>query len=169
MAYIISVLPDACAANGIKIASVPAIRHIMGASHYDFDAKLPKSAARKPILSAARKSVNREKEVLKHRSKTFLTEIVNRIAKNLFEVSLDVAESLADQDGGAEETYIKLPRFKAHYSDPLQTVWGETFTESAGTYWSAYVDGVLYKVSNNAPCFHKFYNVMDVGWGCCNG
>ncbi|KAF8911019.1 S-adenosyl-L-methionine-dependent methyltransferase [Gymnopilus junonius] len=148
MAYIISTLPDICAANGIRISSVPVIWKIMGESHYNFDVKAPKPAARKSISSAAQKSANREKEVLKHRSKTFLTEVVNRIAKNLFEVSLDVAESLADQDDGTEGTYVKLPHFKAHYSDPQHIVWGERFTESARTYWSVHVDGVLYKAGD---------------------
>ncbi|PPR01483.1 hypothetical protein CVT26_015106 [Gymnopilus dilepis] len=146
MAYLLSALPDICASNGIRIASVPVIQRILGkripSSRHSANRSNAKVRQTRTETLDLRRSSNPERAVLKHHGRTFLTDVVNRIAKNLFEVSLDVAEALVDQDD--EEVAQDLPRFKAHYSNPGHMEWGKKFKGPGKTYWSLYIDGVLY-------------------------
>ena len=152
MAYLLSALPDICASNGIRIASVPVIQRILGkhipSSRNSANRSNAKVRQTRTETLDLRRSSNPERAVLKHHGRTFLTDVVNRIAKNLFEVSLDVAEALVDQDD--EEVAQDLPRFKAHYSNPGHMEWGKKFKGPGKTYWSLYIDGVLYTVSSNS-------------------
>ncbi|KDR81704.1 hypothetical protein GALMADRAFT_239835 [Galerina marginata CBS 339.88] len=150
MAYLLSALPDICANNKIKISRVPAVRELMGSMHDYFDddgfsaQAYPKP--RKAILHSTKKHQNKEKEVLKHRNQTFSTPVVNWIARNLFEVPLEVAKSSFDTDTD-NITHIVLPHYKGHYSNPSKITWRGK-QKSAGIYESVDVDGIIYDIGD---------------------
>ncbi|KIM49346.1 hypothetical protein M413DRAFT_15448 [Hebeloma cylindrosporum] len=152
IAYLVSSLPEVCSENHIQISRVPAVREIMGAAFYNFDDDLPqqKVKSRKTIPASSRPTRrfgNKEKDVLLHRHPTFLTPTVNRIAKNLFEVSLEVAKSkLEDESDDSERP--RLPRHKGHYSDPQNVTWGDEIFKGSKIFRSAIVDGVIYNAGD---------------------
>ena len=95
-----------------------------------------------------------EKDVLRHRHPTFLTPTVNRVAKNLFEVSLEVAKSKLEDDNDDSEQ-PRPPRHKGHYSNPQSITLKDEMIEGSKIFGSAVVDGVVYNVSNSqnsSPC-----------------
>lgn len=152
----ISSLPEVCSENCIKISRVPAIRDVMGVAYYNFDDDLPQKKSTKASSKPTQRFGNKERDVLLHRHPTFLTPTVNRIAKNLFEVSLEVAKSkLEDENENSEQP--RLPRHRGHYSDPQNITWGDELIEGSKIFGSAVVDGVVYNASssqhNLSPCY----------------
>ncbi|KAF8965236.1 S-adenosyl-L-methionine-dependent methyltransferase [Flammula alnicola] len=143
--YIISSLPELCTTNRIQISRVPLVREIMGAAHYEFDVDISrlKSKLKKVPTSKPTKHSDKGKKLPKE-NKTFLTPIVNRLAKNLFESSLEVAESML-HDGDDDGEHARVRRHKGHHSDPQEISWGRKLDdEDEDIYESAIVDGVTY-------------------------
>lgn len=130
----------------------------MGPTHYDFDNDLSHRPTKKPKKMNTKNNSrfsNKEKEVLRHRNKTFLTPTVNLIAKDFFVGSLlDTIPNHEEQD---DSNSIKLPQYKAHYSDPLKITWGPCFPNQKA-FTSANVDGVVYKVGLLLFILSKLYS-----------
>ncbi|KAF8201752.1 C5-DNA-methyltransferase [Pholiota molesta] len=152
LTYVLSNLRDICEDAGIKISRVPLIREIMGATHYEFDTipgtksssgSKPPSHMHKPNkikLSGPAKS--------RKQGRTFLTTIVNRIAKEFFDGSLEVVESALNFPDDDTNSDILAAQHKSHYSDPEQIIWGKQLGKYKGFYKSAMVDGVLYSIGD---------------------
>jgi DNA (cytosine-5)-methyltransferase 1 len=140
----------------------------MGAAYYNFDDDLPqhKTKSKKAIPASSkltRRFGNKEKDVLLHRHPTFLTPTVNRVAKNLFEVSLEVAKSKLDDENDDSEQ-PQLPRHRGHYSDPQHITWGDEMIKGSNIFGSAVVDGVVYNVSSShIICLHVA-DYYPLGW-----
>ena len=79
-------------------------------------------------------------------SKTFLTPNVNRIAKDLFKGSLEVAKfNHYGEDHNIVST--KQRRHQVHRANPAKIIWGERLAEDGPEmYSSVLVDGVTYQV-----------------------
>ena len=140
-------LRDICTENGIRIFRVPLVRDLVGSIEYEFDTKIPlvnssPSRKKKPATTKAKPPV-RQKPV--KQGKTFLTPIVNRIARDFFKGSLEVAQSALDVDGDQGDTQ-RLQYHKSHYSNPEAISWGKRMRNCDGCYRSAVVDGVTYDV-----------------------
>jgi len=127
----------------------------MGAAYYNFDDDPPRQKAKsKKAIPASSKPTRRvgnmEKDVLRHQHPTFLTPTVNRVAKNLFEVSLEVAKSKLEDDDSEQP---RPPHYKGHYSDPQSITWGDEMIEGSKIFGSAIVDDVVYNVSSSLSKF----------------
>ncbi len=70
---------------------------------------------------------------------------MNRIAKNLFKGSLEVATS--DFYENHDIASKKQRDYKAHTTNPNKIVWGKRLVEGQDVYGSVTVDGVTYQVS----------------------
>jgi hypothetical protein len=142
----------------------------MGATHYEFDTipgtksssgSKPPSHMHKPNkikLSGPAKS--------RKQGRTFLTTIVNRIAKEFFDGSLEVVESALNFPDDDTNSVILAAQHKSHYSDPEQIIWGKQLGKYKGFYKSAMVDGVLYSVSmfkdKSKSNFYFLFKIGDV-------
>lgn len=140
------------AQNTIQILRVPAIRDILGPLRYEFDTDISSQSSwqDRPEPRHSKKSVSKLSQKLKPSEKTFLTPVVNRIAKSLFKGSLEVATSgfYEDRDIASQ----KQRDYKAHTTNPNKIVWGERLVEGQDVYGSVTVDGVTYQVG--------FYSMM---------
>lgn len=76
-----------------------------------------------------------------HKSKTFLTPVVNQIAEKLFEGSLEVAETLQDHLLQQKEVSV---HHQKHPFNPVSTLWGQKLGD---IYSSVNIDGIVYSVS----------------------
>lgn len=120
----------------------------MGPIEYEFDTKIPQvksSPRKKKTANATTKAKPPVQKKPAKQGKTFLTPIVNRIARDFFEGSLEVAQSALDVDGDQEDTQ-HLRYHKSHYSNPEAISWGKRMKNCDGCYRSAVVDGVTYHV-----------------------
>lgn len=134
------------------------IRDILGSIDYDLEAADNdySSESSSKIVAAARHSrkgpfssklsTDKEKEVLKHRSKTFLMPIVNRIGEKLFEGSLEVAASLIKRDNDFQHTKGQSLRHTEHHTNPSYVTWGKQSKDSFNSYESVTMDGEIYHV-----------------------
>ena len=134
----------------VQISRVAAIRDILGPVRYQYDTDISPQNSRSDVKRKDQLSVSEEDSVpLKHKkvkptSKTFLTPVVNGIAKNLFKGSLEVAEFDYDEH---DITSVKRRKHKAHHTDPAQIIWGKRLVEDEEIYSSVIVDGITYEVS----------------------
>lgn len=133
----------------VQISRVAAIREILGPSvHYQYDMDISSPNSR-PDVKRKRHSTFSEAVKLKKvkpASKTFLTPIVNRIAKDLFKGSLEVAEFGHYEERHCDTTTTKRRQHKAHHTNPAKIIWGERLVEEEHIYSSVTVDGIHYQV-----------------------
>lgn len=128
----------------------------MGAIHYEFDTIIPgtNSPSRSKSTSLIQKP-NKTKlsgpAKIRKQGRTFLTTIVNRIAKEFFDGSLEVVESALNPDDDTNGVMLAA-QHKSHHSDPEQIIWGKQLGKYKGFYKNAMVDGVLYSVSMLKTC-----------------
>lgn len=148
-------LPELCAQNGIRISRVPAIREILGSSHYDFDDMKTTCISRKKNLTG-----NQELEVLKHSSSTFLTPVVNRIAQRFFKGSLEVSVSLTDM---LDETSVNLRDYKSHPLNPRKLVLSKRLVKGQDVFGNVTIDGVAYKVRSYFCMESQFSQIFLFG------
>jgi hypothetical protein len=95
---------------------------------------------------------------VKPASKTFLTPIVNHIAKDLFKGSLEVAEF--GHYGEEQDMTIKRRQHKAHHTNPAKIIWGERLVEGEEIYASVIVDGITYEVSCGSFILRLFTQLL---------
>lgn len=138
-------LPDVCSEAGIRISRVPLVRDIMGPTHYEFDVDIRPGRKSGPVRKE-RPSATKPVKTAANQSKTFLTPIVNRIARDFFEGSLEVAQSALDNDANDDEDR-ETQYHKSHYSNPKVVSFKERLSGHEGHYQSAVIDGVTYTVS----------------------
>jgi DNA (cytosine-5)-methyltransferase 1 len=154
LAYIRSTLNDLHQQKIVQISRVAAIREILGPVKYQYDTDISAKDSRSSV-KRKRDSSSSEADLVpeKHKHKrvtparkTFLTPVVNRIAKDLFKGSLEVAEF---SHYGEEHNTVSIKRrqHKAHHTNPAKIVWGERLVEDEDVYESVIVDGVTYRVS----------------------
>ncbi|KAF4614568.1 hypothetical protein D9613_003147 [Agrocybe pediades] len=156
--YVLSYLREVCEDNEIKIHRVPAIRELLaGALDYASDgsnayneSNSSKSVKPKrriaPTLPRTGTALNREKEVLKHRSNTFLMPVVDAIARGLFQGSLEVAATLLDKDPDHILANTQARRHKKHRDNPSEIIWGPNLKNNL--YSSVTVDGEVYNIGD---------------------
>jgi DNA (cytosine-5)-methyltransferase 1 len=131
----------------VQISRVAAIREILGPTVHYYDTDIPSRNSRpdehkrhSPLSEAVKL------KKVKPASKTFLTPIVNRIAKDLFKGSLEVAE-FGHYEEGHDKTTVERHKHKAHHMNPAKIIWGERLVEEEHIYSSVTVDGIDYQVS----------------------
>jgi len=139
-------LQELHAQKTIQIIRVPAIRDILGPLRYEFDTDISSESSwqASPEPRHSVKGVSKLSQKLKPSEKTFLTPVVNRIAKNLFKGSLEVATSGLYEDHDVASK--KHRDYKAHATNPNKIVWGKRLVEGQDIYGSVTVDGVTYQV-----------------------
>ena len=111
--------------------------------HYDDDAPRKEQSRPRNRNSKSEGGPSAKKTIAL--GKTYLTPVVNRIAKNLFKGSLEVAQSdLYDDD---HDTVLVATRdYKGHHTNPKKIVWGDRLVDDEDIYDSVTVDGVTYCV-----------------------
>ena len=96
--------------------------------------------------------------MLKHRTQTVITPIVQQIAKELFKGNLEVAGCLTFNETDVNVA-AEIDNIQAHHSDPKSMKWGEDAPEGGKYYTSIIMDGVEYFVrigrryNNHSPIF----------------
>ena len=111
----------------------------MGPEHYDFNMEiLPRVPRKKKLIR------NREAEILKHSSSTFLTPTVNHIAQQFFEGSLEVLAPILDDM--LDENSVNLRDYKSHPLNPRKMVLSNRLVKGKDVFGSVTIDGVAYKV-----------------------
>jgi DNA (cytosine-5)-methyltransferase 1 len=150
--YLRSTLNELQHQKVIQVSRVAAIRQILGPLHYQFDTDISEGNSR-PLSKRMRGMPISKADLVSSRpkklapaSKTFLTLIVNRIAKDLFKGSLEVAKSDYYEDDHRIVS-VKRRQHKAHHTDPAKIIWGERVVGDEDIYSSVIVDGVTYRVS----------------------
>jgi DNA (cytosine-5)-methyltransferase 1 len=161
LAYIRSTLNQLHRQKAVRISRVAAIREILGPVHYQYDTGIPprnsgSDAKRHSSVSETDKPVKHKK--VKPASKTFLTPVVNRIAKDLFKGSLEVAEFGHDEEEYDITSTIRR-KHKAHHTNPDKIIWGERLVEDEDIYSSVIVDGITYQVSQLLS-FRTFFSEL---------
>lgn len=129
----------------VQISRVAAIREILGPTVYydtDISPRNSRPDVKRKSYSSLPGAVKLKK--VKPASKTFLTPIVNRIAKDLFKGSLEVAEFDHYEE---EHDITSFRKHKAHHTNPAKIIWGERLVEEEHIYSSVTVDGIHYQVS----------------------
>ncbi|KJA27122.1 hypothetical protein HYPSUDRAFT_212781 [Hypholoma sublateritium FD-334 SS-4] len=176
IAYIAVHLRDICTESGIRIFRVPLVRDLVAPIEYEFDTKIPSvksSPSRKKKTATTKAKPPVQKKPVKQ-GKTFLTPIVNRIARDFFEGSLEVAQSALAVDGDQEDIQ-RLLYHKSHYSNPEAISWGKRMKNCDGCYRSAVVDGVTYKIgdvimvapdSTDPPTSYSINKYANKWWFC---
>lgn len=127
--------------NVIQISRVPVIREILGPLHYEIDDDRKKQSKIGKRVSSSEGAPSMKPVIL---GKTYLTSIVNRIAKNLFKGSLEVAQSDLHEDHNTVS--VKRRDYKGHHTNPAKIVWGDRLVDDEDIYDSVTVDGVTYRV-----------------------
>lgn len=150
LSYIRSTLVELHDKKVAQVSRVAVIREILGPVHYEFETDISTQNSRSDGKRKRRSSSSEVDFVpFKHKkvtpiNKTFLTPVVNNIAKDLFRGSLEVSESDHYEDE-SDAISVKQCRHKAHHTNPAKIIWGERLTEDF--YSNAIVDGVVYEVS----------------------
>ncbi|KAG6916653.1 hypothetical protein DXG01_005939 [Tephrocybe rancida] len=142
-AYITAYFPDMCDDYNISVHKV-----LLSTEYLDLELDDYAPMPSRKSSTKRRKTVasDKEIEVLKHETSTYITPIVSQIMRNLFSVTLDVAENLTIEDDS--EVVTEIDNIKAHHADPASIKWGPAVNEG-GLYSSVVMDGVEYCVGDN--------------------
>jgi len=143
LAYIVPTLHELLYGGAIQISRVPAIREILGPMHYEDDVSRKEQSRIRNRSSKSEGGPSAKKTIAL--GKTYLTPVVNRIAKNLFKGSLEVAQSdLYDDDH--DTVAVTRRDYKGHHTNPKKIVWRDRLVDDENIYDSVTVDGVTYRV-----------------------
>jgi hypothetical protein len=111
--------------------------------HYEVDVPRKEQSRIKNRISKSEGGPSAKKTIAL--GKTYLTPVVNRIAKNLFKGLLEVAQSdLYDDDHGT--VLVTRRDYKGHHTNPKKIVWGDRLVDDEDIYGSVTMDGVTYRV-----------------------
>ncbi|KAF8163400.1 S-adenosyl-L-methionine-dependent methyltransferase [Crassisporium funariophilum] len=145
LAYIVYVTPDL--QQDLNISQVPAIRQKIGSISFETGTNTRRRQGIKTAKSRSdRKNQNQKIEVLKHSETTFLTPVVNRIARDFFEGSLEVATSISNDSD--DNVSLKPRNFKSHYTNPDKIKLGNRFSDHEERYGKATIDGEIYQIGD---------------------
>ncbi|KAF9265676.1 S-adenosyl-L-methionine-dependent methyltransferase [Marasmius fiardii PR-910] len=96
-----------------------------------------------------RSTSNMELQVLKHNNDTVVTPIVERIVRDLYDLTLEVAGT-STMGGEEDEALIKeIQNVIEHHEDPKCIRWGKRIMSAKNYYESVSLDGVVYTIGDD--------------------
>ena len=124
-------------AEGLPIDQVPVVQELLE--------PLGLLKLKKQHNQVARKLAKPPRCQPETQSRTVVTPIVSKIAKNLFRGTLEMAGNASDD---VFEAAYRLSQslFKGHHYDPESMVWGDPILPGLKYYSSVMLDGIIYEV-----------------------
>ncbi|KAG7092771.1 hypothetical protein E1B28_009094 [Marasmius oreades] len=100
----------------------------------------------------SRSTSNMELQVLKHQNDTVVTPVVERIVRDLYDLTLEVAgTSTMGEEGEAEDEALakEIQNVIEHHEDPQRIKWGQQIMNCENYYESVYLDGEVYTIGDD--------------------